>query len=234
MAIFILGMHRSGTSAITSLIESMGAYVGKPDELLANTPDNPHGFFERKDILAANQRVMKWQGCNWFTVGGFDARRPLPAMCHQPVAECVARLTLHPIFAAKDPRFCLTLPYWLPLLPHPPLIILAIRHPASIAQSLHTRNQLPIAHGLGLWEAYMQAALANIRGMTVLPVAYEALMANPQQQAEALYQALRQHFSLLTRPDSARLVPSLSHSTPANIALTKSQSGLYEKFSGLI
>ena len=117
MTILLIGMHRSGTSAITRLIGDMGAYIG--NDLLEASPDNPHGFWERNDVLAINRAILKSQNCNWFTVERFDSSRPLPAELHAPMQAIADELSAHAPFVVKDPRFCLTLPYWLSYLsPH--------------------------------------------------------------------------------------------------------------------
>jgi hypothetical protein len=43
IALIILSMHRSGTSALTGVLNLMGVSLGK--ELLQPQPDNPKGFF---------------------------------------------------------------------------------------------------------------------------------------------------------------------------------------------
>ncbi len=200
MTVLILGMHRSGTSAITRLVADMGAYLGA--DLLPASPDNPRGFWERKDVLAINRAILTAQNCNWYTVAGFDSARPLPAGLHAPMERIVAELTAHAPFAVKDPRFCLTLPYWLPLFRTPPLILLALRHPAAVADSLTRRNQMPPEQGLALWESYMAQAQRHIAGKTVVRCQFEALLANPEAETTTLHAVLTAHVPGLTLPAS--------------------------------
>ena len=58
MQIIVLGMHRAGTSAVTRLINLMGAYLGPEEQLLPATPDNPKGYWERIDVLQLHEWLL--------------------------------------------------------------------------------------------------------------------------------------------------------------------------------
>ena len=48
--VIVLGMHRSGISAVTQLLEALGIFVGEDHDLKEKSWQNLHGFFERLDI----------------------------------------------------------------------------------------------------------------------------------------------------------------------------------------
>jgi hypothetical protein len=52
--IVVLGMHRSGTSALTRGLSTLG--VGLGDTLHPAGSDNPTGFWEDRDIIAFNNK----------------------------------------------------------------------------------------------------------------------------------------------------------------------------------
>ena len=56
--VVILGMHRSGTSMVAGALATAGLYAGEPDELLADQSDNPHGFWERRDVVSLNDAIL--------------------------------------------------------------------------------------------------------------------------------------------------------------------------------
>ncbi len=230
MTIFILGMHRSGTSAITRLVGDIGAYIAPNSLLLPASEDNPQGFWERKDVLSINRALLSAQNCNWYQIQGFNSTRPPPPELHQPMQTCINELSAHAPFVVKDPRFCLTLPYWLPYLPDIK-IILALRHPASIAHSLYLRNALPLEQGLALWENYMTHALENIAGLPVIKCHYEKLIAEPEAEIAALHTALATHFPSLKYHAKNSLNPHLVRANESHIELTQTQQALYEKCS---
>lgn len=226
--IFILGMHRSGTSAITRLVADMGAYLGPESLLLAPSADNPAGFWERKDVLNLNRALLAAQGCNWQQVEGFNSTRSAPPELHEPMQACARQLSSHAPFVVKDPRFCLTLPYWRPLIPSP-VVVLALRHPAAVSHSLQLRNAMPTEQGLALWEHYMTHALKNIDGLPVIRCQFESLLTEPEKETGALYKALARHFPGLTLPKTTSLNPALVHTPKQPILLSKSQHTLYSQ-----
>jgi len=54
--IVVLGMHRSGTSAVTKSLELMG--VGLGDKLHPAGFDNPKGFWEDRVCIQINGRFL--------------------------------------------------------------------------------------------------------------------------------------------------------------------------------
>ena len=55
----------------------------------------------------------------------------------------------------KDPRTCLTLPFWVEVLDETPLVVLLNRHPVEIASSAEKRNQLSRGHAFAVWERFL-------------------------------------------------------------------------------
>jgi len=61
--ILVLGMHRSGTSAVTRCLNLLGAEVG--DKLLPPAEDNRSGFWEHADVVAVHEELLKDLGRVW-------------------------------------------------------------------------------------------------------------------------------------------------------------------------
>lgn len=189
--ILVLGMHRSGTSAITRLIAMMGAYFGPESIALPPDKDNPKGFWERRDVLACNRELLRLSGCVWHVVHRWDAqavRVPLPLANH--MRDIVAEMDRHDDWVLKDPRFCLTLPVWRPLLTSC-RIVLAYRDPSEIAQSLHQRNGMPLEYGLALWEFHTVHAIRAVHNLPVLFVDYKELLTNAAVETKQLHESLQ-------------------------------------------
>src|SRR6516225_10357393 len=70
-AVIVLGMHRSGTSALAGALHHLGVELG--EHLMPASPDNQRGYWEHRDIVAVNHRLMAELGAAW------DDIRPLPA-----------------------------------------------------------------------------------------------------------------------------------------------------------
>ena len=69
----VLGMHRSGTSALARVLGLMGAWIGDDDDLLPPHPtDNPTGYWERADVVHSHEDFLANIGHAWDRVAGFD------------------------------------------------------------------------------------------------------------------------------------------------------------------
>ena len=62
--VFVMGMHRSGTSAIAGALHKLGYEFGK--ELVDPAPGiNDLGFFEDKTVLALHEELLASWGRDW-------------------------------------------------------------------------------------------------------------------------------------------------------------------------
>ena len=69
--LLVLGMHRSGTSVTTRLLECLGAVHSK--NLHPPMPNNPKGFFEDWDIERFNEfKFLPRIGIQWHSIGFVD------------------------------------------------------------------------------------------------------------------------------------------------------------------
>src|SRR5271166_6443184 len=110
--LIVLGMHRSGTSALAGTLHHLG--VGLGARMMQASPDNPRGYWEHSDVVAINHGVMAELGRAW------DDLRPLPAgWAHSEAALRAGRklstvltrdFSEAPLWGLKDPRLCRLLP----------------------------------------------------------------------------------------------------------------------------
>ena len=178
--ITILGMHRSGTSALAGALHKMGADLGQESAWLKAASDNPRGFFEYQPVVDINRAILLALGGTW------SAPPPLPSGWTDDsrlaeIAEGAAELAvgLAPTMVVKDPRMSLVQPFWEPITPVVSSVV-CLRHPVAVANSLHKRNGFSIDQGLFLWFRYTAAAMLN--QPDALRVEYEALLAEPVQE----------------------------------------------------
>lgn len=192
MQIIVLGMHRSGTSVVTRLINMMGAYFGPEGSSLGFSSQNPKGFWERRDVLGLDEALLHSAGADWHRVSQFKLENISPtarATFDQGAKELVYRLDANRPWVIKEPRLCLLFPFWRPLLENPVCVLLH-RPPLAVAQSLQERNGFPLSLGTALWERYMLDALTASTGLPRVLVSYEAILANPLAEAEELWKQL--------------------------------------------
>jgi hypothetical protein len=197
--IIILGMHRSGTSVIGGLINKMGLNTGGP--LIAAGKDNEKGFFERIDVVLENDELMKKQGVHysWHThkydnlVGLKDAITGMNGNEFKEGKRGLAFLNnkANEPWMLKDPRLCLTLRTWLPLLNFIPAILFTYRHPMDVALSLNTRYEhFQIGKGLRLWYIYNRRAVEQSNDLCRVVASHKNVMSNPKIELDRIYNEL--------------------------------------------
>jgi len=194
MQIFVLGMHRSGTSAVTRIINMMGASLGPAHLIGGPAGDNPKGFWEHIDVSALNDELLQALDCRWDDVVGLlthNLDRLLPEALLQRLRQIAFQLDTQRPWVLKDPRLCLTLPVWRPHL-EVPVCVLVHRSPVAVAQSLAARNGLSLMHGVALWEQHTRAALGASQGLPRTVVCYERLLERPLETVNELHQFLRE------------------------------------------
>lgn len=195
MQIIVLGMHRAGTSAITRLINMMGAYLAPEDQFLPATPDNPKGYWERIDVLQLHEFALNQIGADWYLTSAVDPDHIPPELQEtftQRARKILQGMDGHRPWVMKDPRLCLLLPLWLPLL-EVPVCVHVVRHPLSTARSLAKRDGFPLHFGAALWEQYTARALIVSSGLPRFSICYEKLMEQPLAITRQLYETLGHH-----------------------------------------
>lgn len=177
----VLGMHRSGTSGVTRLLNMAGAWFGPDGIATEANEENPRGFWERRDVRAVCDGLLHAGGFDWWRLSGFSAAAlPAEARDHWLGAfeEILVELNDNRPWVVKEPRLCLLFPLVKPLL-DAPVCIHVTREPLEVAQSVHRRNQFPMQAALALWELYTVRAFEASEGLPRILVRYEDLMADP-------------------------------------------------------
>ncbi|MBN1342192.1 MAG: hypothetical protein JXQ73_05910 [Phycisphaerae bacterium] len=189
MQILVLGMHRSGTSAVARLLNLMGAYLGPPERVKGANPENPKGFWENDDVVEIDKAVLGAQRCLWNRLSEYDPAGLLDerlATLRRRAKDVIISLDGHRPWAVKDPRMCLLLPFWRPLL-ELPVCVLVNRNALEVARSLKTRNAMPLHVGIALWELHNIEALRGTAGLPRLLVQYQELLRDPIGQTHLLF-----------------------------------------------
>ncbi|WP_133650900.1 sulfotransferase family protein [Paraburkholderia flava] len=193
--IVVLGMHRSGTSAITRAMEVMGAEFG--DNLMPPVPGvNDKGFFEDLDVYSLNVDVMSAAGTDWHSLAPIELEKiekpQLDALQTRAIeilrGKCRGR-----IFALKDPRITRLLPFWQPVFDRIAVrvvYVVTIRNPISVALSLEKRDHFAREKSFLLWLAHMVPALAATNDSQRALVDYDRVMASPRSELERISQLL--------------------------------------------
>ena len=194
--ILVLGMHRSGTSAVTRCLNLLGAEVG--NKLLPPAEDNRSGFWEHADVVAIHEELLKELGRAWHDARALPEGWLLSAAARKArgkLAKLVAdEFDASVLCAVKDPRLCRFVPLWREVLLESGLdavALLVVRHPAEVARSLNARDGLRCETTCLNWLQHFVEAETATRGMPRSLLAYDDLLADWRNAFAKAGRALR-------------------------------------------
>jgi hypothetical protein len=190
-AILVLGMHRSGTSAATRMMNLLGAELGS--RLLEPREDNQQGFWESTDAYEIDERLLHGIGRRWSDIGPFP-----PGWENSPAAKDalghIIRLIERefadkPLWAIKDPRQCRLAPIWLKAMQLSGVkvsILIVVRDPWEVAQSLAKRDRIDEASARQIWIQHLFEALDATQGTPRTLITYDRLLQDWRQCADQI------------------------------------------------
>ncbi|MFN0263109.1 glycosyltransferase [Tepidamorphus sp. 3E244] len=180
--LLVLGMHRSGTSALTRVLSLMGAVL--PENLLGADSSNATGHWEPQKLVSLHDRMLNEAGSSWDDWRDLDLESSLSresldgfkAEIRRTIEEEYGDASL---FVIKDPRICRFPGLYFEILAamgvavHP---ILMLRNPLAVAASLSARNEIKGAQGWLYWLRHVLDAEAASRTHRRSVVFYENLL----------------------------------------------------------
>lgn len=217
--VLVLGMHRSGTSALVRALHLLG--LGLPENLLPPAPDNPGGYFESKDLTRLNEAILAAAGTSWHDPAPiprewFDSAAAL-AFRERANAFVEKACAASPVVVLKDPRLCRLLPFWRACLSDLEISfgsVLILRDPREVARSLQVRvlfdltrpgGPFSIARAHWLWLRYVLEAEMESRDFPRALLTYEMLLDDGPRQLVRIARALRLEYPVPLESASAAL-----------------------------
>lgn len=188
--LLVLGMHRSGTSALTGFLHQCGVYLGETMEPL---PDNEKGFFENFKLHQFNEKILAKNHVTWsdfiyninFEDEDVDKLKSL----------FIEQFSDQKLFAIKDPRIIHLFPLYVKALNALNIeinIILPFRHPLEIAKSLAKRNSFNEFKGVSLAIYNFLLAEKHSRHYKRCLVKFNDLVTNPS----LTFSKIREQFNI--------------------------------------
>lgn len=181
--IFVLGMGRSGTSAITRVLSLCGARL--PDPLLGASESNPKGHWEPIDAINMNNAFLSRHGASWYDPTlrlqgevAFSAQET-EAYIEQIrgfIERCCAGSSL---LVIKEPRIVALASFWFEACRRASAIanvVIPIRHPDQVAASLAARDGVTAELSNVLWLKYNFLAERSSRELPRVFVEYPNLL----------------------------------------------------------
>jgi hypothetical protein len=183
-------MHRSGTSAATRLLNLLGLWLPREDDLVPPSEKNPRGYWESMSLVAFNERVLAAVGshirCPLALEPGWELDARLAALRGEAPAAFAAVFTGSP-WVWKDPRMCLAQSFWRRALEVEPAVVLVNRNPLEISASTRPRAHWQgKAYDFALWERYVRQALAHLGSGPVRVTNYAELLSAPYEWCERM------------------------------------------------
>jgi hypothetical protein len=251
-------MHRSGTSAANRVINLLGVPVNVPGDWLAPTAHNPKGFWESSSLVAVNDELLALLGCDCWCPpvlpSAWERDEYLQEFGQRAVSAFRAVFRT-PQWTWKDPRNCVTFPFWAHVLDLRPVVVSVYRNPLEVSRSVMAATALSASlsrlHTLAIWERYVRASLVNAAGMPVLVTNYADLLEDPHSWCARTHAFLASHGVALNEKDSMAEIsaflekelrhsrftlddlrhdPDLSESQVELFALLEASRGIYERF----
>ena len=186
--ICIIGMHRSGTSMVTRLLNLCGLYLGSPEMMLGPDPSNPMGHFENIGFLKIDDALLSRFGASWDNPPAMPEGWERDAALEPFIRDAeslLANFGKDVRWGWKEPRTTLLLPFWKMMIPNLRFIV-CVRSPLEVARSLEKRNAMPVQKGLKLWNQYMRAAILGTEGSPRSFTFYEDFFDEPLREIRRL------------------------------------------------
>ena len=180
--VIVLGMHRSGTSAMSGTLGLLGAKL--PNNLMPGNEFNPKGYFESLALYDVNERFLSDINSSWYDLSLIDTqnldteikvnfRKLFLELLNREYGEETG------LFLLKDPRICRFFP-----LVHSairdfgasPYVVSIFRNPWEVAHSLKKRDGICLSHGLTLWLRHVLDAEYQSRGLPRVFVDFSDLL----------------------------------------------------------
>jgi hypothetical protein len=195
VALIVIGVSRSGTSALTRVINLLGATL--PENLLPAGHGNERGFWEPRDIVELSDEILRSFGSGWCD------NRPLPDdWCDRAIANgYIDRITATiercyrgaSLIVIKDPRLCRLAPLYfaaLNKLRYTPRVVIPVRAPGETIASLHRRDDTDPRIAELVWVRHILETEAATRGHPRVWVSYDRLLQDWRSVAAVIANSL--------------------------------------------
>ena len=145
VALFVLGLGRSGTSALTRVLSLCGAAL--PVGLLGATAENPRGCWEPRAAIHLNEAILRRSGSSGYDLelriqeeAAFDAKENVADIAK--INTFLSTLPDAPLVVIKEPKLTAVCGIWFEAAHQAGFdvaTVIAVRHPEEVIGSLHKR-----------------------------------------------------------------------------------------------
>ena len=168
---------------LTRLLHKCGLHLGPEEDLMAPAADNPDGFWENLRFVRLNDEILNALGGGW-DLPPRDAdkfQQEQLAPIRMKAQLMIESFDSKEPWGWKDPRNCLTMPFWQSLLPGLRTVVI-VRNPLEVAYSMHKRNGTSYAFGLRLWEIYNRQLIQHTPPDARIVTHYQFFFEHPEAE----------------------------------------------------
>lgn len=185
--IVVLGVHRSGTSALTKGLETMGVSLG--NTLISPNIFNEKGYWEDSDFHGLNLEMLNAFDVRFRRILPID-QEEIMILCQKGYlarasALLCEKLSSNHLLGIKDPRFSILLPFWRKVFNQCEVhasFVIALRHPWNVAACQEQFKNQHQEKSLWIWISYILSCLEHSQGTERNIVDYDELLKNPVHQ----------------------------------------------------
>lgn len=193
----ILGVARSGTSAIARGLKTLGIDLGDKMNLNGNKW-NAKGFWEDTDIVYnINGQIFKTLNFPSYGIQvleqNLQTSEQLSHIKHSAIQLLSQRFMMTDYWGFKDPSTAKLLAFWQSIFNELNIqdnYVIALRNPLASAQSYKKLTGTEIEIGLLLWLMHLLPAVNDTHNKNRVMVSYDLLMQNPIKQLNRIHRAL--------------------------------------------
>lgn len=194
--IFVLGMGRSGTSAITRVLSLCGARL--PEPLLGASESNLTGHWEPIDAININNAFLRRYAASWYDPTlrlqgdtAFSAQEKDTYI--EQIRAFIERAHAEPVLVIKEPRIAALADFWFEAARKASTnakVVIPIRHPDQVAASLAARDGISADLSSVLWLKYNFLAERSSRKLPRVFVEYVNLLSDWRKEIGRIAQRL--------------------------------------------
>lgn len=184
----VLGMHRTGTSALSGFLAKTGVYFS--DNLLEPQKGvNDKGFFEHKGILSINEEILSFFNQKWYNIEQLPDNwldNEILISYKEKIKDIIIReFSLCNIFGIKDPRLCLIYPIYLDVfhdMDIEPYLIITYRDKKHVTKSIIRRgDDFSERHIDSLYDKYINSIHKYKNGYNNIVIHYDDIVDNSEK-----------------------------------------------------
>jgi hypothetical protein len=191
-AIIVVGMHRSGTSAISGLLNELGVFMGQ-NLYGPQAGVNEKGFFENAKVVELNDLLFDELLQSWDDPLAYNFNnsyhQTYDAFYDSTIEFIESEYGNHTLWGMKDPRTSLHLPFWHKIITQlnvEPCYLMMVRNPIEVAASLTKRDSFSLKKSTILWLNYTFSTYISCKNEKLVIIDFDKLISSPEQTLDLI------------------------------------------------